>query len=96
MFFKRIWQLVLLKVNNLVPQTFNATLRFFFRHRSLDTFTNFVPCNTKSHKMSFEETSADRNVEIWKIKKLIKSLEMARGNGTSMVNRAFLCVCLGG
>lgn len=26
-----------------------------------------------------EETSADRNVEIWKIKKLIKSLEMARG-----------------
>lgn len=29
--------------------------------------------------MSGEETSADRNVEIWKIKKLIKSLEMARG-----------------
>lgn len=29
--------------------------------------------------MSNEETSADRNVEIWKIKKLIKSLEMARG-----------------
>jgi peptide chain release factor subunit 1 len=31
--------------------------------------------------MSFqvEETSADRNVEIWKIKKLIKSLEAARG-----------------
>lgn len=26
-----------------------------------------------------DETSADRNVEIWKIKKLIKSLEMARG-----------------
>lgn len=25
------------------------------------------------------ETSADRNVEIWKIKKLIKSLEAARG-----------------
>uniref|UniRef100_A0A336KDZ1 Eukaryotic peptide chain release factor subunit 1 n=1 Tax=Culicoides sonorensis TaxID=179676 RepID=A0A336KDZ1_CULSO len=36
--------------------------------------------------MSFEETSADRNVEIWKIKKLIKSLEMARGNGTSMIS----------
>lgn len=29
--------------------------------------------------MSNEETSADRNVEIWKIKKLIKSLELARG-----------------
>lgn len=36
--------------------------------------------------MSGEETSADRNVEIWKIKKLIKSLEIARGNGTSMIS----------
>ncbi|KAJ8983013.1 hypothetical protein NQ317_014310 [Molorchus minor] len=46
--------------------------------------------------MSGEETSADRNVEIWKIKKLIKSLELARGvrhthnnvnkNGTSMIS----------
>ncbi|KAJ9578198.1 hypothetical protein L9F63_005587 [Diploptera punctata] len=33
-----------------------------------------------------EESSSDRNVEIWKIKKLIKSLEMARGNGTSMIS----------
>nr|CAB3243818.1 eukaryotic peptide chain release factor subunit 1 [Phallusia mammillata] len=33
-----------------------------------------------------EETAADRNVEIWKIKKLIKSLEAARGNGTSMIS----------
>lgn len=33
-----------------------------------------------------EESSADRNVEIWKIKKLIKSLELARGNGTSMIS----------
>lgn len=30
--------------------------------------------------------NADRNVEIWKIKKLIKSLEAARGNGTSMIS----------
>merc|ERR1712123_173390 len=28
----------------------------------------------------------DANIEIWKIKKLIKSLEMARGNGTSMIS----------
>ncbi len=28
---------------------------------------------------SLEESNADRNVEIWKIKKLIKSLEAARG-----------------
>lgn len=31
-----------------------------------------------------EET--DKNVEIWKIKKLIKSLQLARGNGTSMIS----------
>ncbi|XP_065560502.1 eukaryotic peptide chain release factor subunit 1-like [Artemia franciscana] len=33
-----------------------------------------------------DESAADRNVEIWKIKKLIRSLEMARGNGTSMIS----------
>ncbi|VDM42161.1 unnamed protein product [Toxocara canis] len=32
------------------------------------------------------EDAADRNVEVWKIKRLIKSLEMARGNGTSMIS----------
>lgn len=32
-----------------------------------------------SSSYNSEETSSDRNVEIWKIKKLIKSLEMARG-----------------
>ena len=30
--------------------------------------------------------AADKNVEIWKVKKLIKSLEAARGNGTSMIS----------
>ena len=34
---------------------------------------------------STAETS-DKNVEIWKVKKLIKSLEAARGNGTSMIS----------
>ncbi|XP_076364700.1 eukaryotic peptide chain release factor subunit 1 isoform X1 [Tachypleus tridentatus] len=33
-----------------------------------------------------EDSSADRNVEVWKVKKLIKSLEAARGNGTSMIS----------
>ncbi|CAF4112480.1 unnamed protein product [Rotaria sp. Silwood1] len=32
------------------------------------------------------QKSTDKNVEIWKIKKLIKSLEAARGNGTSMIS----------
>lgn len=29
---------------------------------------------------------SDKNIEIWKIKKLIKALESARGNGTSMIS----------
>jgi peptide chain release factor subunit 1 len=33
-----------------------------------------------------EETASDKNVEIWKVKKLIKSLQLARGNGTSMIS----------
>ncbi|CAN3375198.1 hypothetical protein DIURU_001099 [Diutina rugosa] len=32
------------------------------------------------------ETDAEKNIEIWKVKKLIKALEMARGNGTSMIS----------
>ncbi|XP_065071092.1 eukaryotic peptide chain release factor subunit 1-like [Rhopilema esculentum] len=36
--------------------------------------------------MSSNEEVADRNVEIWKVKKLIKSLQRARGNGTSMIS----------
>merc|ERR1711915_305523 len=39
-----------------------------------------------SQGYSADESSADRNVEIWKIKKLIKSLQDARGNGTSMIS----------
>jgi len=30
--------------------------------------------------------SAEKNIEMWKVKKLIKSLEAARGNGTSMIS----------
>ena len=36
--------------------------------------------------MSETTEHADKNVEIWKVKKLIKSLEAARGNGTSMIS----------
>ncbi|CAH8524496.1 unnamed protein product [Schistosoma rodhaini] len=35
---------------------------------------------------STEISQADKNVEMWRIKKLIKSLESARGNGTSMIS----------
>jgi peptide chain release factor subunit 1 len=32
------------------------------------------------------DEAGDRQVEMWKIKKLIKSLQQARGNGTSMIS----------
>ncbi|KAJ3316412.1 Polypeptide release factor (eRF1) in translation termination [Blyttiomyces sp. JEL0837] len=36
--------------------------------------------------MADQGADTDKNIEIWKIKKLIKSLEAARGNGTSMIS----------
>ena len=36
--------------------------------------------------MSGAMNEAEKNVEIWKVKKLIKGLEAARGNGTSMIS----------
>ncbi|KAI9742032.1 MAG: Polypeptide release factor (eRF1) in translation termination [Cirrosporium novae-zelandiae] len=33
-----------------------------------------------------EANEAEKNIEIWKVKKLIKRLEAARGNGTSMIS----------
>ncbi len=38
-------------------------------------------------KMSDAQANeAEKNIEIWKVKKLIKRLEAARGNGTSMIS----------
>lgn len=36
--------------------------------------------------MAYTDNAVERNIEIWKIKKLIKALEQARGNGTSMIS----------
>ena len=36
--------------------------------------------------MSDPNSEAEKNIEIWKVKKLIKGLEAARGNGTSMIS----------
>ena len=33
-----------------------------------------------------QANDAEKNIEIWKVKKLIKRLEEARGNGTSMIS----------
>ncbi|RRT47366.1 hypothetical protein B296_00031682, partial [Ensete ventricosum] len=37
------------------------------------------------HKLA-EMAETDKNIEIWKVKKLIRALEAARGNGTSMIS----------
>ena len=36
--------------------------------------------------MSGQPNDAEKSIEIWKVKKLIKRLEAARGNGTSMIS----------
>lgn len=33
-----------------------------------------------------QANEAEKNIEMWKVKKLIKRLEQARGNGTSMIS----------
>lgn len=58
---------------------------FFFVLTTRLKFTFFGKPTELFIKMS-DETSSDKNVEIWKVKKLIKSLQKARGNGTSMIS----------
>lgn len=36
--------------------------------------------------MSADKDEAEKSVEMWKVKRLIRSLEAARGNGTSMIS----------
>jgi peptide chain release factor subunit 1 len=33
-----------------------------------------------------QANEAEKNIEMWKVKKLIKRLTQARGNGTSMIS----------
>lgn len=43
-----------------------------------------------------QANEAEKNIEMWKVKKLIKRLTQARGNGTSMISliiRTFLETC---
>ncbi len=41
-----------------------------------------------------QANEAEKNIEIWKVKKLIKRLEQARGNGTSMISLIIRQSCL--
>jgi peptide chain release factor subunit 1 len=42
--------------------------------------------SSAQQQQSGQQGQVDSNVEMWKIKRLIKSLESARGNGTSMIS----------
>ena len=46
---------------------------------------NFPKKKVWKRKMS-DPNAPEANIEIWKVKRLIKSLEAARGNGTSMIS----------
>ena len=43
------------------------------------------PC-CGDHLLGMADDAHDKQVEIWKVKKLVKSLTLARGNGTSMIS----------
>jgi len=66
---------------------FSATLAIDL----LLSFSDFANCligegwSFKHLKMG-EVHEADKNIEIWRVKKLIKALDAARGNGTSMIS----------
>ncbi|KAK4091243.1 hypothetical protein PCL_07883 [Purpureocillium lilacinum] len=47
---------------------------------------NDPPPRTAVKMSDAQANEAERNIEIWKVKKLIKRLEAARGNGTSMIS----------
>lgn len=66
---------------------FNLTVRTrlvdltIFRSSIAELFTGYLRLITMA-----EGQETDKNIEIWKVKKLIKGLESARGNGTSMIS----------
>lgn len=63
-------------------------------------FVRVVAAGFVAGEIMADGGETDKNIEIWKIKKLIKALESARGNGTSMISlimppRYVLSVCCG-
>jgi hypothetical protein len=78
---------------NVVLALAGATVSPSERQRAKAKFNPKHPASitspTHTAKMSSKEpqpNDAEKNIEIWKVKKLIKRLEAARGNGTSMIS----------
>jgi hypothetical protein len=61
--------------------------RISANHRPTDRIPFGLPARGAFAIMSEQQANeAEKNIEIWKVKKLIKRLEAARGNGTSMIS----------
>ena len=50
------------------------------------TESSVTSASLSAQQQTGQQGQVDSNVEMWKIKRLIKSLESARGNGTSMIS----------
>lgn len=63
-----------------------------FRMASVSAVANAVGSNSSgaATSASASDSTADKNVEIWKIKRLIKSLEAARGLVNILIGLGFL------
>lgn len=52
----------------------------------ISVFLQVVLCVTDTTVAMADGGENDKNIEIWKVKKLIRALDAARGNGTSMIS----------
>ena len=71
---------------NLICKRILYNFLYFLKYK-LDFFLNLIEfflIYKKLYKM--ELTDQDNEVELWKIKRMIKNLSSARGNGTSMIS----------
>merc|ERR1712093_440650 len=57
----------------------------FLSTKNLST-TRALTAPSTAEMSDAQANEAEKNIEIWKVKKLIKRLESARGNGTSMIS----------
>merc|ERR1712144_107454 len=57
----------------------------FLSTKNLST-TRALTAPSTAEMSDAQANEAEKNIEIWKVKKLIKRLEAARGNGTSMIS----------
>merc|ERR1712093_320188 len=57
----------------------------FLSTKNLST-TRALTAPSTAEMSDAQANEAEKNIEIWKVKKLIKNLEAARGNGTSMIS----------